>query len=81
MDYSLIMPVLVVEGTSAPETSVQLLNNGEEVGTAEVGENGTFAIPTELIEGENILRAISTSDEYTRKSETVAVTLDTQHLN
>ncbi|WP_404453814.1 S8 family serine peptidase [Virgibacillus necropolis] len=72
-------PSLTVEGTASPTTTVQLLNNGEEVGTAEVGEDGNFAIPTELTEGENVFTAVSLLDGVeTGESEPVTVTLDTQ---
>src|SRR5699024_1573950 len=37
---------VTVEGTATPETSVKLMNNGEEVGAADIGDNGEFAIPT-----------------------------------
>lgn len=72
-------PSLTVEGTASPTTTVQLLNNGEEVGTAEVGDDGNFAIPTELTEGENVFTAVSLLDgSETGESAPVTVTLDTQ---
>src|SRR5699024_4696271 len=42
-----------VEGTATPETTLQLNNNGEEVVSVEVGEDGSFTIPITLAEGEN----------------------------
>ncbi|WP_188454287.1 S8 family peptidase [Virgibacillus oceani] len=70
---------LTVEGTASPTTTIQLLNNGEEAGTAEVGDDGKFSIPTELNEGENEFKAVSLLDgAETGVSDPVTVTLDTQ---
>ncbi|WP_090870001.1 S8 family peptidase [Oceanobacillus limi] len=70
---------VTVEGTASPSTTVNLLNNGEEVGTAEIGDNGEFAFDVELSEGTNEFTAVSiVNDEEASQSETVAVTLDTQ---
>ncbi|PAV27583.1 hypothetical protein CIL05_21410, partial [Virgibacillus profundi] len=70
---------ITVEGTASPTTTVQLLNNGEEVGSVEVGEEGNFTIPTELTEGENALTAVSLLDGTpTGESAPVTVTLDTE---
>ncbi|MFD2628969.1 S8 family serine peptidase [Oceanobacillus kapialis] len=70
---------ITVEGTASPTTTVQLLNNGEEVGSAEIGEEGTFAIDAELTEGENELTAVSLLDgTEIGESEPVVVTLDTE---
>ncbi|EQB37268.1 hypothetical protein M948_01665 [Virgibacillus sp. CM-4] len=70
---------VTVEGTASPTTTIQLLNNGEEVGTAEIGEDGAFAIPTTLSEGANELTAVSLLDGTpTGESEPVNVTLDTE---
>ncbi len=69
---------ITVEGTASPTTTIQLKNNGEEVGTAEVGDDGKFAIPAELSEGENEFTAVSMLDgAVTGESEPVPVTLDT----
>ncbi|WP_093134736.1 S8 family serine peptidase [Salinibacillus kushneri] len=69
---------ITVTGTASPTTTVELMNNGELAGTAEVGENGEFEIPVGLTEGENELKAISKLDgTMTGESETVSVTLDT----
>ncbi|MFD1173866.1 S8 family serine peptidase [Oceanobacillus picturae] len=70
---------ITVEGTASPTTTVQLLNNGEEVGSAEIGEEGSFAIDAELTEGENELTAVSLLDgTEIGESEPVVVTLDTE---
>ncbi|TFJ92801.1 S8 family peptidase [Lentibacillus salicampi] len=67
-----------VEGTASPTTTIQLLNNGEEAGTTEVDDSGEFAIPMELSEGDNELKAVSIMDgAETGESEPVKVTLDT----
>nr|WP_090085049.1 S8 family peptidase [Lentibacillus persicus] len=69
---------ITVQGTASPTTTIQLLNNGEEAGTAEVGDNGEFEIPVELTEGANELKAVSLMDgAETGESEPVTVTLDT----
>ncbi|MBR7794557.1 S8 family serine peptidase [Agaribacter marinus] len=70
---------LTVEGTASPTTTVQLMNNGEEAGTAEIGDDGSFAIPVELMEGANELTAVSLLDGTpTGESDPVTVTLDTE---
>ncbi|WP_282570723.1 S8 family peptidase [Sporosarcina sp. NCCP-2222] len=67
-----------VEGKATPTTSITLTNNGEEVNTVVVGEDGTFSIPTVLTEGENEFKAVSKLDgRTTGESETVTVILDT----
>ncbi|WP_082684276.1 S8 family peptidase [Lentibacillus amyloliquefaciens] len=69
---------ITVEGTASPTTTIQLLNNGEEAGTVEVGDSGEFEIPVELTEGTNELKAVSVMDgAQTGESEPVTVTLDT----
>lgn len=69
---------VTVEGNASPTTTVKLSNNGEEVGSAEVSEDGTFAIDTELSEGENVFTAASFANgEEATVSEAVTVTLDT----
>ncbi|MDY0408760.1 carboxypeptidase-like regulatory domain-containing protein [Virgibacillus soli] len=71
-------PALTVEGTASPTTSVKLLNNGEEVGVAEIGDDGLFSFDTELTEGENEFTAVTVIDEdEVNESEPVTVTLDT----
>ncbi|GGJ99722.1 bacillopeptidase F [Lentibacillus kapialis] len=69
---------VTVEGTASPTTTVQLLNNGEETGAAEVGNSGEFSIPADLTEGANELKAVSVMDgAQTGESEPITVTLDT----
>ncbi|MGY0693223.1 S8 family serine peptidase [Virgibacillus sp. FSP13] len=70
---------ITVEGTASPTTTIQLNNNGEEVDTVKVGDDGKFAIPAELTEGENQFTAISmVNGEETGESDPVTVTLDTE---
>ncbi|MFD2046407.1 S8 family serine peptidase [Ornithinibacillus salinisoli] len=70
---------VTVEGTASPTTTVNLLNNGEEVGSAEIGDDGNFAIDVELTEGENEFTAVSiVNGEEATESESVTVTLDTE---
>ncbi|WP_205317705.1 S8 family serine peptidase [Oceanobacillus zhaokaii] len=70
---------LTVEGKASATTTLQLLNNGEEIGTSEVGDNGTFSLPIELTEGANELQAVTLMNGVTvGESETVTVTLDTK---
>ncbi|HEY4602222.1 MAG TPA: S8 family serine peptidase [Cerasibacillus sp.] len=69
---------MTIEGTASPTTTIQLLNNGEEVGSADIGENGTFSFDMELTEGVNEFKAVSIQNGgKTGESETVTVTLDT----
>ncbi|WP_082805130.1 S8 family serine peptidase [Neobacillus novalis] len=69
---------IIVEGTASPTTTIKLMNNNEEVGTAKVGDEGTFTIPTKLTEGENSLIAVSMLDgKVTGKSDPVIVSLIT----
>ncbi|GAA0588382.1 bacillopeptidase F [Virgibacillus siamensis] len=71
-------PNLTVEGTASPTTTIQLMNNGEEAGTAEIGDNGKFAIDVEMNEGANEFKAVSKLDgAVTGESDPVTVTLDT----
>src|SRR5690625_1280930 len=68
-----------IEGTATPETTLQLKNNGEEVDSVEVGEEGEFTIPIILSEGENKLVATSIIDgRPAAESDTVSVTRDTE---
>ncbi|WP_121641429.1 S8 family peptidase [Virgibacillus sp. Bac330] len=70
---------VTVEGNASPTTTIQLMNNGEEIGSAEIGDDGAFAIPAELAEGENELTAVSQLDgNPTGESEPVNITLDTE---
>ena len=70
---------VTVEGTASPETTVEVLQDGEEAGSAEVGEDGTFAVSTELTEGENEFTAVTyVNGEMADESEPITVTLDTE---
>nr|WP_281271826.1 S8 family serine peptidase [Oceanobacillus chungangensis] len=70
---------LTVEGKASATTTLQLLNNGEEIGTSEVGDDGVFSLPIELTEGTNELQAVTLMNGVTvGESETVTVTLDTK---
>jgi len=71
-------PTVTVEGSASPTTTVLLQNNGEEVESVLVGEDGKFAIPAELTEGQNEFKAISSLDgRVTGESASVTVVLDT----
>lgn len=76
-DFTTGEPNITVEGTASPTTTVELTNNDEVVGTAVVGDDGQFAIDTELVEGVNKLIAVSTLDgKVTGESAPVSVTFD-----
>ncbi|WP_077327688.1 S8 family peptidase [Virgibacillus siamensis] len=69
---------VTIEGTASPTTTIQLMNNGEEAGTAEIGDNGKFSIDVELDEGANEFKAVSKLDgAVTGESGAITVTLDT----
>ncbi|TMU86636.1 DUF1416 domain-containing protein [Bacillus sp. BHET2] len=68
---------VIVEGTSAPTTTVHLFNGEEEVATAETMEDGTFSADVSLHDGENALTAKAATEQgMTGPSDTVTVTLD-----
>ena len=68
---------VTVEGTSAPTTTVHLLNGEEEVATAETMEDGTFSADVSLHDGENVLTAKAATEQgMTGPSDAVTVTLD-----
>ncbi|MFC4023693.1 S8 family serine peptidase [Oceanobacillus longus] len=70
---------LTVAGTASATTTVQLLNNGEEIESVEVGYDGSFEFPTELTEGDNEFQALTLlNGVVVGESETVTVTLDTE---
>lgn len=70
---------VTVEGTASPTTFIKLVNNGEEVDTVEVGDDGKFAIPATLAEGDNELVAVTILDDTEiMESEPVTVVLDTE---
>lgn len=78
-DYLTGESEITVEGTASPTTTIQLMNNGEEAGSKEVGVDGKFALPIELTEGENTITAVSEVDgDPAKESEAVTVTLDTE---
>jgi bacillopeptidase F len=69
---------ITVEGTASPETTVEVLQNGEEAGSVEIGEDGIFAVDTELEEGDNEFSSVTYVDgEDAGESNPVTVTLDT----
>jgi bacillopeptidase F len=75
-------PAITIEGTASPTTTIQLKNNGEEAGSVVVGDDGKFAIPTELTEGTNEFKAVSKLDgRVTGESAPVSVILDTVKPN
>src|SRR5699024_3302476 len=55
-------PNVAIEGTASPETTVELLSDGEEVDSVEVGDDGEFTFDRELDEGENEFIAVSKVD-------------------
>ncbi|MEZ7172848.1 S8 family serine peptidase [Sporosarcina sp. OR05] len=70
---------VVVEGTASPTTTITLKNNGKNVSSVVVGDNGAFSFPTVLTEGENVFTAVSTiNGRVTGESAPVAFTLDTK---
>ncbi len=92
VDYEIAKPVITtpesglvtnqetvtIEGTASPTTTIQLKNNGEEVGSAEIGDDGTFSFDANLTEGENKFVAVTLfGGDTAGSSEPVTVTLDT----
>ncbi|MFC7365574.1 MULTISPECIES: S8 family peptidase [Bhargavaea] len=70
---------ITVEGTASATTEIRLDNNGEEVGTATVGDDGKFSFDVTLAEGENTFTAASLlNGKETGVSAPVSVTLDTE---
>lgn len=66
-----------VEGTSAPDTDVIILNGDEEAATTTADSQGKFAADVSLQEGENVLTAkASTEQGQTGASEPVTIILD-----
>ncbi|KFM92654.1 bacillopeptidase F [Bacillus paralicheniformis] len=91
VDYELAMPVItspkdgfitnkknaVIEGTSSPNTTVQLFNGDEEAGTAKTAGDGTFSKEIPLNKGENVITAKSSSASGTTDaSDPVRIVLD-----
>ncbi|MFJ7934672.1 S8 family serine peptidase [Sporosarcina sp. NPDC096371] len=92
VDYEVFAPVIkspaqgfitneknqMIEGEATPTTTIQLINNGKEAGSTLVGDDGKFAIPTELVEGANEMIAVSKlGGKVTGESTSVTITLDT----
>ena len=92
VDYEITKPVITtpeagyitneetvtIEGKASPTTTIQLNNNGEEVGTAEIGDDGTFSFDANLTEGDNEFVATTLfNGDAAGSSEPVTVTLDT----
>lgn len=76
-DFTTGDPNLTVEGTASPTTTIQLNNNGEEAGSAVVGDDGKFSFDTELVGGANEFIAISSlNGTVTDESAPVTVTFD-----
>ncbi|MBU5465821.1 S8 family serine peptidase [Virgibacillus sp. MSJ-26] len=70
---------VVVEGTATPNTTIQLLNNDEEIKETNVNEDGQFTTEVSLDQGENNLIAVSLVDgAYSGESEPVTITLANQ---
>jgi bacillopeptidase F len=69
---------VTVAGTASPETTVEVEQNGEVIGSADIDTDGSFAIDAELDEGENEFVAVTyVNGEDAANSDTVTVTLDT----
>ena len=68
---------VTVEGTSSPDTTIELYNNGEEAAETETNASGVFSAEVELEDGANELTAKATTDVgSTDESEPVTVILD-----
>jgi bacillopeptidase F len=66
-----------VEGKASPTTQVHLFNKGKEEVTTTAKADGTFSVDVSLQKGENVLTAISSSNQgSTDPSEPVKITLD-----
>lgn len=69
---------VVIEGKASPTTTITLKNNGNDVNTVTIGEDGTFSFPTVLAEGENVFTAVSSlNGRVTGESAPVTFVLDT----
>ncbi|MCM3639110.1 S8 family serine peptidase [Sporosarcina luteola] len=70
---------IVIEGTATPTTTISLQNNGEEVDSVVIGNDGKFSFQTVLTEGDNEFTAVSLLDaRKTGTSSPVTVILDTR---
>ncbi|KON88130.1 peptidase S8 [Sporosarcina globispora] len=68
---------VIVEGNSAPTTTVKIYKNGEESTSVSTTENGTFSAELQLNEGENTITAkASTESGTTDTSAPVKVVYD-----
>ena len=92
VDYEITKPVITtpeagyitneetvtIEGKASPTTTIQLNNNGEEVATAEIGDDGAFSFDANLTEGDNKFVATTlVNGDAAGSSEPVTITLDT----
>src|SRR5699024_7354366 len=70
---------IVVKGTATPHTTIQLMNNDEEINETQVDEDGQFSTDVTLEQGENNLIAVSfVDDAYSGESDLVTITLSNQ---
>ena len=73
---------ITIEGTASPTTTLQLKQNGAEVASIVVGNDGKFTIPATLVEGDNEFTAVSKlNGKVTGESAPVTVILDTVKPN
>ncbi|MHC8515660.1 S8 family serine peptidase [Sporosarcina sp. ITBMC105] len=69
---------ITIDGKATPTTTITLQNNGTEVDSVVVGDDGKFSFNTTLTEGENEFTAVSSLDgRVTGTSSPVTVLLDT----
>ncbi|WP_339251586.1 S8 family serine peptidase [Sporosarcina sp. FSL W8-0480] len=70
---------VVIEGKASPTTMINLKNNGKDAGSVTIGEDGAFAFPVVLTEGQNVFTAVSTQNgRVTGESAPVTFVLDTK---
>jgi len=70
---------ITVEGTASKATTIKLLNNGVEVGSPTIGEDGKFSFDTVLTKGTNEFKVVTILDgAEIGESAPVTVTLDTE---
>lgn len=71
---------ITIEGSASPTTTIELKQNGEVVGSTEVGNDGKFSLDAVLTEGENEFTVVSVLDgRETGESAPVTVILDTEN--
>src|SRR5699024_7558481 len=69
---------ITLEGTDAPNTTVEVLQNGEVTHSVEIGDDGNFMMDTILEEGENEFVGVTYVDgEEANESDLFTITLDT----